>query len=317
MGKRGLSDNESEDDWKIRSEDEESDFDQASADESDEGNDVTSRKKTVKDRFEESDSEDEDQDDDPASQGDLEDGEGLDDYEAEFEKHVRDAQQEMAESSQKLKKLTPEQLAKEQKKIKRSGVIYLSSIPPYMKPAKLRHVLSRFGKVGRLYLKPEDSKIYKTRVKTGGNKKKKFDEGWCEFENKSDAKLAAQTLNGNKLGGKKGNFYYDDIMNVKYLKGFKWHDLTEAMSREIEIRESKMQSELSQAHKMNKNYIKNVETSKMIENIKRRKQNTEPTVQRVFEQRSVTTNRATADASQKDHKNTESKKLKNVLDNIF
>ncbi|KAH3687748.1 hypothetical protein WICPIJ_001269, partial [Wickerhamomyces pijperi] len=113
-----------------------------------------------------------------------------------------------------------------------------------------------------------------------------------------------QTLNGNKLGGKKGNFYYDDIMNVKYLKGFKWHDLTEAMSREIEIRESKMQSELSQAHKMNKNYIKNVETSKMIENIKRRKQNTEPTVQRVFEQRSVTTNRATADASQKDHKNT-------------
>ncbi|KAG7879239.1 hypothetical protein KL925_003350 [Ogataea polymorpha] len=307
MVKRGLSDSESEneDDWRNRDTDIESSDSSDENEDNDEQNHSDSNdypgnhKKVIKDRFQASDSEEDD------------------DYDAEFEKHVQEARREMEQSAKKLKQLTPEQLAKEQKKIKRSGVVYLSTIPPYMKPAKLRHVLQRFGKVGRLYLKPEDPKVYKARVKTGGNKKKKFVEGWCEFENKNDAKLAAETLNGNKLGGKKGNFYYDDIMNIKYLKGFKWHDLTEAMNREIEIRESKMQSELSQAHKINKNFIKNVETSKMIENIKKRKKNVEPTVQRVYAQRSVTTNRAGADASQKDTKNTESGKLKKVLENIF
>ncbi|KAG7696338.1 hypothetical protein KL915_002702 [Ogataea haglerorum] len=303
MVKRGLSDNESESEqeWRNRDKDEESSnsSDENEEDYSDSNDYPGNQNKVIKDRFQASDSEEDD------------------DYDVEFEKHVQEARQEMQQSAKKLKQLTPEQLAKEQKKIKRSGVVYLSTIPPYMKPAKLRHVLQRFGKVGRLYLKPEDPKVYKTRVKTGGNKKKKFVEGWCEFENKKDAKLAAETLNGNKLGGKKGNFYYDDIMNIKYLKGFKWHDLTEAMNREIEIRESKMQSELSQAHKINKNFIKNVETSKMIENIKKRKKNAEPTVQRVYAQRSVTTNRAGADEWQKDTKNAESGKLKKVLENIF
>ncbi|KAG7724561.1 hypothetical protein KL933_004755 [Ogataea haglerorum] len=303
MVKRGLSDNESEreQEWGNRDKDEESSnsSDENEEDYSDSNDYPGNQNKVIKDRFQASDSEEDD------------------DYDVEFEKHVQEARQEMQQSAKKLKQLTPEQLAKEQKKIKRSGVVYLSTIPPYMKPAKLRHVLQRFGKVGRLYLKPEDPKVYKTRVKTGGNKKKKFVEGWCEFENKKDAKLAAETLNGNKLGGKKGNFYYDDIMNIKYLKGFKWHDLTEAMNREIEIRESKMQSELSQAHKINKNFIKNVETSKMIENIKKRKKNAEPTVQRVYAQRSVTTNRAGADEWQKDTKNAESGKLKKVLENIF
>lgn len=35
------------------------------------------------------------------------------------------------------------------------GVCYLSRIPPHMKPLKLRHLLSQFGEVLRIYLAPE------------------------------------------------------------------------------------------------------------------------------------------------------------------
>ncbi|GME83376.1 unnamed protein product [Ambrosiozyma monospora] len=236
------------------------------------------------------------------------------------------------------KTLSKEKLEKQQQKIKKSGVIYLSSIPPYMKPAKLRSILSKFGKVGRIYLKPESEKEYKRRIKTGGNKKKKFDEGWAEFINKKDAKLCASTLNGNKIGGKKGNFYYDDIMNIKYLKGFKWFDLTNSINKEIEIRENKFQMELSQQQKINKTFIKNVETNKLIQQIKSKKnkkrnaddasedhgkddgevEKKKPKVEvrRTFQQRSVTTNRADADSEIK-NKNSKSAKLNSVLNSIF
>lgn len=35
------------------------------------------------------------------------------------------------------------------------GVVYLSRVPPFMKPHKLRHLLSPYGSVGRIYLQPE------------------------------------------------------------------------------------------------------------------------------------------------------------------
>ncbi|ORX73888.1 hypothetical protein DL89DRAFT_6019 [Linderina pennispora] len=35
---------------------------------------------------------------------------------------------------------------------KRSGVIYMSRVPPFMKPAKVRHLLSKYGEIGRIYL---------------------------------------------------------------------------------------------------------------------------------------------------------------------
>ena len=35
------------------------------------------------------------------------------------------------------------------------GVVYLSRIPPHMKPLKLRHLLEPFGQVLRIYLAPE------------------------------------------------------------------------------------------------------------------------------------------------------------------
>src|SRR5690606_4737948 len=107
----------------------------------------------------------------------------------------------------------------------KTGVVYLSRVPPFMKPMKVKDLLSKFGAIGRIFLAPEDPKVHAKRVKYGGNKKKDFEEGWVEFLNKKDAKLCAETLNARIIGGKKGNFYYDDIWNIKYLPKFKWHHL--------------------------------------------------------------------------------------------
>ena len=37
----------------------------------------------------------------------------------------------------------------------RPGIIYLSRIPPYMKPLKVRQIFSKYGGVGRVFLQPE------------------------------------------------------------------------------------------------------------------------------------------------------------------
>ncbi|KAF0267639.1 Pre-rRNA-processing protein HuESF2 [Hanseniaspora uvarum DSM 2768] len=170
----------------------------------------------------------------------------------------------------KLKKLEKLKVYKNKKKSKyKPGVVYISKLPPYMKPQKLRQVLQKFGEIDRIYMKKESEQNRKNRLKQGGNKKDKYEEGWVEFIRKSDAKLCCSTLNGNILGGKKNSFYYDDVMNMKYLSGFKWTDLTEQMAKESEQRQSKLELEINNANKLNELYIKNVEKSKMVNNIQK------------------------------------------------
>ena len=224
--------------------------------------------------------------------------------------------------SEKLRRLR--KLKSEKKSKHKTGVVYLSKIPPYMKPSKLRQLLTRFGEVDRLFLKREEEHKYKQRVKGGGNKKIMFEEGWAEFIRKKDAKLCASTLNGNIIGGKKGNFYHDDVMNVKYLSGFKWADLTEQIARENDIRQAKLQLEISQANKLNAEFIRNVEKSKMVKNIKQSRKrsgkgdldNDNQDSHRNFKQRKVASNRADAPKSQKEYKQP-SQALNNVMHSLF
>lgn len=269
-------------------------------------------KKTNLERFQNLDSDDENEDeDDSRSTSQIEPKAKGDETTAMVE--------EQNKRNTKLKRMTPEQLAKEQKKIKKTGVCYLSSVPPYMKPVKLRSILSRFGKLDRIFLKPEDPASHQKRVKYGGNKKKRFTEGWVEFVNKKDAKLCAETMNGNILGGKKSSYYHDDVINIKYLSGFKWFDLTQQISKENEIRQSKLALEISQQAKLNKTFVNNVERSKYIN--KKRKEaeaqgkDDKRAPKRSFDQRDVTSTRADANSSFKKAKNSDN--LTNVLSQVF
>ena len=94
-----------------------------------------------------------------------------------------------------LKKvLSEERLRRLKERHARRGVVYVSRIPPHMKPAKLRQLLSQYGEVGRVYCTPEDPLLRRKRKQHGGNTGKNFTEGWVEFEDKSVAKAVAAAL---------------------------------------------------------------------------------------------------------------------------
>lgn len=149
------------------------------------------------------------------------------------------------------------------------GVVYLSRIPPFMRPVKLRHLLSAYGEIGRIYLAPEDGAAYSRRVKAGGNKRVQFTEGWVEFEDKRVARATARTIHNQRIGdglgvrGKaKRNFFADDAWNVKYLRGFKWHHLTEKVAYERRVRAARLRASLSSARKDAEAYLARVDQAK-------------------------------------------------------
>ncbi|KAM0274342.1 hypothetical protein ACHAQH_007937 [Verticillium albo-atrum] len=170
------------------------------------------------------------------------------------------------------KALSHKNLIASEAAIRKSGVVYLSRIPPYMKPHKLRTLLAPHGALNRVFLAPEDPAAHTRRVRAGGNKKRLFTEGWVEFVNKKDAKRACELLNARPLGGKKGSYYRDDIWNLLYLKGFKWNNLTEQITGENAERTSRMRAEIARTTKENKMFVANIERAKVIDGVKASKE---------------------------------------------
>jgi ESF2/ABP1 family protein len=180
---------------------------------------------------------------------------------------------------------TPEEIAKAKRKMekqllaaeraqRKSGVIYISRIPPFMKPHTLKHFLAPHAPsgLGRIFLTPEDHVAHTRRVKSGGNKKKSFTDGWVEFVSKREARIAAETLNGNIIGGKKGGFYHDDLWNIKYLKGgFKWSHLTEQIANENAERQARLREGIRRTREENKAFVEGFERGKMEEGRERKR----------------------------------------------
>ncbi|KAH0565698.1 hypothetical protein GP486_000917 [Trichoglossum hirsutum] len=180
---------------------------------------------------------------------------------------IADQEDEIITSSTQPKVITPAALKRSIAASKKTGVVYLSRVPPFMKPQKVKQLLSRFGTVGRVFLQPEDPASYARRKRFGGNKKRSFEDGWVEFADKEVAKLVVETLNATTIGGKKGNYYHDDVWNMKYLRGFKWHHLTEQIANENAERAARLRADISRTTRENKLFVRNVERAKMLENM--------------------------------------------------
>lgn len=126
-------------------------------------------------------------------------------------------------------------------KVDRTGIIYLSRIPPGMGPSKVKHILSQHGETGRIYLVAADADK-KGKSSNNADKKHKphrFVEGWIEFMDKKVARHTAEMLNAKVIGdaavsktkGNKRNGgaskWRDDVWTMKYLPRFKWNMLSE------------------------------------------------------------------------------------------
>ncbi|CCC11047.1 hypothetical protein SMACR_03753 [Sordaria macrospora] len=217
----------------------------------------------------------EEHDDDEAESKDASAKDGQDTTEGKEEKDGKKKKEKKSVLEGDLpgmtKPLTKKNLIVTEEAIKKSGVVYMSRVPPFMTPAKVRSLLEPYGKMNRIFLAPEDPIARRKRIRNGGNKKKSFTEGWIEFVKKKDAKKVCELLNARPIGGKKGSYYRDDIWNLLYLKGFKWHNLTEQIAAENAERASRMRAEISKTTKENKEFVRNVERAKVQQGIQAKK----------------------------------------------
>jgi ESF2/ABP1 family protein len=182
---------------------------------------------------------------------------------AHLEKLAASLPSELRLQSTKLGKVLPQSSLKKDK----SGVIYLSRVPPFMKPAVLRSLLQPYGAVGRIFLTPESSTSRTQRLRNGGTRRKLFLDGWVEFIHKRDAKFVAENLNAQTMGGKKRGRWHDEVWNIRYLSGVKWHNLVEQIQNENAERAARLRFEIAQGKKENKAFLENVERGKMVSGI--------------------------------------------------
>ncbi|EYE96518.1 RNA-binding ATPase activator ESF2 [Aspergillus ruber CBS 135680] len=169
------------------------------------------------------------------------------------------------------KPLKPKPLDKSKPpKKNKTGVIYFSSLPPYLRPFALKGLLEKYGfsPITRVFLNPSIPSASAPRRRS--NKRKTYSDGWVEFASKKTAKLCAETLNANIVGGKKGGWYHDDVWNMKYLRGFKWADLMEQVQRERSEREAKRRVEDARAKKEEKVFVEGVEKGRVLDGMARK-----------------------------------------------
>ncbi|POW07211.1 hypothetical protein PSTT_08407 [Puccinia striiformis] len=126
------------------------------------------------------------------------------------------------------------------KKIDRTGLVYLSRIPPGMGPGKLKHLLSKWGEIGRIYL---------ARDEKAEESKKKFDKKGKIKRKKKD----------KHQRGKASDRYYSDLWTLTYLPKFKWTNLSDQIAIERRIKEQLVRNSLEESKLSQEWYLGMVE----------------------------------------------------------
>ena len=80
-------------------------------------------------------------------------------------------------------------------------------------------------------------------------------------------------LNNQRMGGKKRhNKFYDDTWNLRYLKGFKWANLTEKLVYDQKMREQRLKADMSRASKELQYYQEKAEMALKLNKMEERHQ---------------------------------------------
>ncbi|XP_071491815.1 activator of basal transcription 1-like [Diadema antillarum] len=156
-------------------------------------------------------------------------------------------------------------------KTTKPGIIYMSRVPPLMRPQRIKKIFSQYGEIGRVFLQPEDKFQRKNRRKKGGGRSKIFTEGWIEFTDKKIAKSVALTFNNTPIGGKKRSRYYEELWNLKYLHRFQWAHLAERLQYERQVRQHRIRTEITQAKRETNFYLKSVELGERLGKLEKKK----------------------------------------------
>lgn len=172
-------------------------------------------------------------------------------------------------SKSKVKAKPTKKRDRDRQKKSRPGVIYLSSLPPYLRPSALRNLLHQrsFSPITRLFLAPAST----TKSKTKSNSRQKYSEGWIEFSSHKTAKKCVQALNAQPVGGKKGGYYRDDVWNMRYLRGMGWAELMEGVSGERREEEGRREEERRQAEAEARGFVEGVLEGRGVEGMREKR----------------------------------------------
>ncbi|KAJ3065728.1 Activator of basal transcription 1 [Podochytrium sp. JEL0797] len=220
----------------------------------------------------EEDEDDEDPEDDANLDSDQEEAADSDNEPEQDESlHLPPDEQPDILAAPKQKPISLDSLRSYSDTVNHTGLCYISRVPPFMTPEKLRSLLAPHGKIGRLYAAPEDAKTAYRRKKYRGNKRVNYTEAWVEFEDKKVARRVAEFLNLRPMASRKRDRFYDDLWNIRYLPRFKWNHLTDQISYERAVRDQKLKAEMEQVKRETKAYLQNVERAKMVEAMEAKK----------------------------------------------
>ncbi|GAA5955802.1 hypothetical protein JCM8115_006859 [Rhodotorula mucilaginosa] len=148
------------------------------------------------------------------------------------------------------------------KKAKQPGLVYLSRLPPGMGPAQVRHLMSAYGEIGRIYLELADKEKGKQRKqKEGRHTSHNFKEGWVEFLDKRVARSVAEMLNAQPIGQSKR--WKDDVWTMQYLPRFRWDQLSEQVALERATQSSLLRFHLTHSKQENESYLAAVENARV------------------------------------------------------
>ncbi|XP_014485729.1 PREDICTED: activator of basal transcription 1-like [Dinoponera quadriceps] len=174
----------------------------------------------------------------------------------------RDSGEEMTEPEKK--DINTNKVVEPSKKVKKKGIIYLSTIPKFMNVTKIREIFSEYGKIDRVYLQLDENEIQLAKHKKQKKIIKNFTEGWVEFESKKVAKFVATTLNNTQISTRKKSKFYDIMWNIKYLHRFKWIHLSERLAYERAVHKQRLLTEIAQAKREVNFFSYNVDRSKQL-----------------------------------------------------
>ncbi|KWU47638.1 hypothetical protein RHOSPDRAFT_3621, partial [Rhodotorula sp. JG-1b] len=147
-------------------------------------------------------------------------------------------------------------------KAKQPGLVYLSRLPPGMGPAQVRHLMSAYGEIGRIYLELADKEKGKQRKqKEGRHTSHNFKEGWVEFLDKRVARSVAEMLNAQPIGQSKR--WKDDVWTMQYLPRFRWDQLSEQVALERATQSSLLRFHLTHSKQENESYLAAVENARV------------------------------------------------------
>ncbi|XP_014676263.1 PREDICTED: activator of basal transcription 1-like [Priapulus caudatus] len=154
---------------------------------------------------------------------------------------------------------------KKNKKPKEPGILYITSVPPFMTVKRIREIFDKIGNVGRIFLQPDERPGPKR-----GRRGKRFTEGWVEFDDKRRAKRVATTLNNTLIGGRKRSRHHDMLWSLKYLPKFKWGHLSERLAYEKAVHVQRLRTEVAQAKREATAFATNVEKGRQLSAHERR-----------------------------------------------